>query len=332
MPLPFFIQYLPVENISALAKDKNVLAAIRFASVASVENTKKPLFSVGLPNLDLSNVVEVWYSDTPVETKLINGIQLSWNDDILFGHILLDEDKSQDLVTATEDTYRLISTQLQKQGYPCLLRLWNYLPSLNQTPQSLQHYQAFCQGRQKILDTVGHWESTPPASTTIGASCSGLQIYFIAAKQTAEHLENPRQASDFLYPPQYGSVYATFSRAVMKKWTNSTHLYISATPSVIGYEKRHLGQIKLQLDEALNNIESLLLANSTNEQQLPIKHLTELSFLKVYLCDLFMLSVTEEYLTRRYGNQLPPVLFLRGDVLEIGLLIEIEAVYIQPEA
>ena len=331
MSLPFFIQYLPVENLSALAADKNVLAAIRFASVASVENTNKPLFSVGLPNLALSNVVEVWYSDTPLQTTLVNGVQLSWNDDILFGHILLDEAKYQNLVTATKDTYRLISTLLQKRGYPCLLHIWNYLPSLGQTAQNLQHYQQFCQGRQQILDEVGHWKSCPPASTTIGTSCSGLQLYFIAAKQPAKPLENPRQASDFLYPPQYGSVHATFARAVIKKWQESTHLYISATPSVVGYEKRHLGQIKLQLDEALNNIEALLLAHASDGQPLPIRHFTELSFLKIYLCDLFMLSVTEEHLIRRYGSQLPPVLFLRGDVLETGLLIEIEAIYIQPE-
>jgi chorismate lyase/3-hydroxybenzoate synthase len=332
MSLPFFIQYLPVENISALAADKNVLAAIRFASVASVENTTKPLFSVGLPNLALSNVVEVWYSDTPIQTTVVNGIQLSWNDDILFGHILLDEAKYRNLVAATEDTYRLIVNLLKKKGYPCLLRLWNYLPSVSQSPQNLQNYQAFCQGRQQILDAVGHWESTPPASTTIGASCSGLQIYFIATKQPAKALENPRQASDFLYPPQYGSVHATFARAVIKKWTDSSHLYISATPSVVGYEKRHLGQVKRQLDEVLNNIEALLLAQTLDGQPLPIKSFTELSFLKVYLCDLFMLSVTEEYLIRRYGSQLPPVLFLRGDVLETGLLIEIEAIYIQSDA
>jgi len=331
MSLPFFIQYLPVENISALAADKNVLAAIRFASVASVENTEKPLFSVGLPNLALSNVVEVWYSDTPIQTTVMKGIQLSWNDDILFGHVLLDGAGYRNLRVATEETYRLIATLLQQQGYPCLLRLWNYLPSLSQTPQNLDNYQAFCQGRQQILDEVGHWESCPPASTTIGASCSGLQIYFIAAKQAAKPLENSHQTSHFLSPPQQGSIQTTFARAVIKKWQNSSHLYISSTPSVVGDEKRHEGQVKLQLDEALNNIEALLLAHTSDGQPLPIQHFTELSFLKVYLCDLFMLSVTEEHLIRRYGCQLPPVLFLRGDVLETGLLIEIEAIYIQSE-
>lgn len=331
MSLPFFIQYLPVENISALVADKNVLAAIRFASVASVENTNKPLFSVGLPNLALSNVVEVWYSDTPVQTTLMNGIQFSWNDDILFGHLLLDEAKYQNLVSATEDTYRLISTLLQKRGYPCLLHIWNYLPSFSQSPQNLQNYQAFCQGRQQILDEIGHWKSCPPASTTIGTSCNGLQLYFIATKHPAKPLKNPHQSSNFLCPPQDASIDGTFARAVIKKWENNSHLYISATPSVVGYEKRHLGQVKLQLDEVLNNIEALLLTPTTDGQPLPIKHFTELSFIKVYLCDLFMLSVTEEHLIRRYGCQLPPVLFLRGDVLATGLLIEIEAIYIQSE-
>ncbi len=143
-------------------------------------------------------------------------------------------------------------------------------------------------------------------------------------------LKNPRQSSDFLYPRLYGPVRPTFSRALVKKWKDTTHLYISATSSIVGYKKRHIGQVQLQLDEALNNIEALI-KRGVETQKSPINSLTDLSYLKVYLCDLFMLSVTEELLIRRYGRQLPPVLFLRGDVCETDMLIEIEAAYISEE-
>lgn len=329
MPFPFSIQFLPVENLSALAEDKNVLAAIRFASIASAENTDKPLFSVGLPNLALSNVAEVWYSDTPVEVAMIKGIQLAWNEDVLFGHLLLDDANYKNTVAATESAYQLIAEVLQQLEFPFLLRIWNYLSSLQQNPQGLQHYQEFCQGRYHSLEKMDA-DYVPPASTVIGTSCSGLQLYFIAAKEAGRAFNNPRQPADFLSPCVYGPVRPSFSRAIVKQWQDTTHLYISSALSIVHYKKRHHKKVLLQLDEVLNTIEALLTHHS-KECGFPFKTLTDLSLLKVYLCDLFMLSITEEQLIRRYGRQLPPVLFLRGDVCETDLLIEIEAVYIQSE-
>ncbi len=324
---PFSVQFLPVENISALATDKNVLAAIRFASIASAEDTEKPLFSIGLPNLALSNIVEVWYSDTLVHTAMVNGIQLAWNDDVLFGHMLLDETQYEGIASATEDAYQLILNTAQDFSFPNVLQIWNYLSSINENDQGVKHYQAFCQGRQKILDDVIGLGYVPPASTVIGSSCAGLQLYFIATKQSGIGLKNPRQADDFLYPRHYGPVRPAFSRAIVKQWKDRTHLYISGTASIVGYKKHHSGQVQLQLEETLNNIEALL-SYGAKKLDLPIKQLTELSYLKVYLCDLFMLSVTEELLIRRYGLQLPPIIFLRGNICHSELLVEIEAAYL----
>ena len=326
MSLPFSIQFLPVENISALAADKNVLAAIRFASIASVEDTQKPLFSVGLPNLALSNVVEVWYSDAPVQTAMADGIQLAWNDDILFGHILLDETQYEGTASATEEAYRLIINTVRDFSYPSILRIWNYLSSANENKQALAHYQAFSQGRQKVLDDVVDLAYIPPASTVIRTSCAGLQLYFIAAKHSGVQLRNPRQANDFLYPRHYGPARPAFSRAIVKKWQDKVHLYISGMASIRSYKKHYNAQVQLQVDETLNNIEALL-AYGAKKLNLSINKLTDLSYLKVYLSDLFMLSVTEELLIRRYGHQLPPVIFLRGDMCHDDLLLEIEAAY-----
>ncbi len=331
MPLPFSVQFIPVENISALESDENVLAAIRYASIASKENTKKPLFSVGLPNLALSNVVEVWYSDAPVQTTAINGIQISFNDDVLFGHLLLDETNYDDIVSATEDAYRSILDTIQTLGYPCVLRIWNYFSSINEDQEGLERYKKFCLGRQQTLDQFGVFVDSPPAATAIGTSGGGLQVYFIAAKEAGIQLENPRQTSAFLYPEQYGSARPAFSRATVKKWQDTTHLYISGTASIVGHETRHIGQVVKQLEETLENIEALV-QYGADTQDLPINGLTDLSYLKVYLRDLFMLSITEELLIRRYGHNLPTVLFLHGDVCRADLLVEIEAAYILNDA
>ena len=330
MSLPFSVQFIPVENISALEADENVLAAIRYASIASAENTEKPLFSVGLPNLALSNVVEVWYSDEAVQTSLIDGIQLSYNDDILFGHLLLDESEYEDIVAASEHAYRLILDAINALDYPCILRIWNYFSSINDDQQGLERYKQFCLGRQQTLDSRGGFVYSPPAATAIGTSGGGLQVYFIAAREPGIQLENPRQTSAFLYPPQYGVVSPAFSRATIKKWQNTTHLYISGTASIVGHETRHIGQVEKQLEETLKNIEALV-QHGAETQDLSINTLTDLSYLKVYLRDLFMLSITEELLIRRYGRNLPEVIFLQGDVCREDLLVEIEAAYILNE-
>ena len=330
MSLPFSIQFLPVENLSALASDENVLAAIRFASIASAEDTDKPLFSVGLPNLALSNVVEVWYSDEPVQTTKIDGIQLSKNDDILFGHLLLDETEYDDIVSAAEDAYRLILDTVQALGYPYVLRIWNYFASINDDQQGLERYRKFCLGRQKTLDHCGNFSYAPPAATAIGTSGGGLQVYFIAAREPGIQLENPRQTSAFLYPRQYGPVSPSFSRATVKHWQDTTHLYVSGTASIVGHESRHIGDVEQQLEETLKNIEALV-KHGADTLHLPIDKLTDLSNLKVYLRDLFMLPIAEELLIRRYGRRLPPVLFLQGDVCRADLLVEVEAAYIVSE-
>ncbi|MCK5902619.1 MAG: hypothetical protein KAG28_05665 [Cocleimonas sp.] len=331
MSLPFSIQFLPVENLSALESDENVLAAIRFASIASAENTDKPLFSVGLPNLALSNVVEVWYSDEPIKTTALNGIQIAYNDDILFGHLLLDDTAYEDMTAASNAAYRLILETLKTLDYPYLLRLWNYFAAINEDQGDLERYKQFCLGRQQTLDQTGGFMYPPPAATAIGTSNGHLQIYFVAAKNAGLQLENPRQTSAFLYPPQYGPVSPAFSRATVKKWQDTTHLYISGTASIVGSKTCHKGDVEQQLNETLRNIEALV-HHGNNTLDLPIQCFTDLSHLKVYLRDLLMLPIVEEVLIRRYGRQLPLVLFLQGDVCRSDLLVEIEAAYILNES
>lgn len=331
MSLPFSIHFLPVENLSALASDENVLAAIRFASIASVEDTSKPLFSVGLPNLALSNVAEVWYSDEPVQTKVVDGMQLSYNSDVLFGHLLLDEAKyDDDVVAVSEDAYRIIVETITAMEFPYVQRIWNYFSSINDDHKGLERYRQFCLGRQKTLDVMGNFLDAPPATTAIGTLGGGLQIYFIAGRESGMPLENPRHTSAFLYPHQYTPVSPSFSRATVKHWQDTTHLYVSGTVSIVGHESRHKGDVKKQLEETLENIEALI-EHGANTLNLPITQLTDLSHLKVYLCDLLMLPIAEELLIRRYGRRLPTVLFLQGDVCRADLLVEIEGAYIVSE-
>lgn len=330
MSLPFSIHFLPVENLSALASDENVLAAIRFASIASIEDTSKPLFSVGLPNLALSNVAEVWYSDEPVKTAQVDGMQISYNNDVLFGHLLLDETKYEDIVEASEDAYRKIFYTINSMGFPFVQRIWNYFSSINDDQEGLERYRKFCLGRQKTLDTYGNFIDAPPAATAIGTSGGGLQVYFIAGHEPGIQLENPRQTSAFLYPRQYGPVSPSFSRATVKQWQDTTHLYVSGTASIVGHESLHKGEVKQQLEETLKNIEALI-QHGADTLDLPINNITDLSHLKVYLRDLLMLPIAEELLIRRYGRRLPTVLFLQGDVCRADLLVEIEGAYILSE-
>ena len=282
-------------------------------------------FTLAVPELDDSKTIEVWKSHTAVEFGEHGNIQYRKNGEILFGHILLDDTDKFHCKENTQKAYQQIFQVLEETGYPCLIRIWNYFPNINQNINDLEQYRSFCLGRQDALDQHGNFSYSPPAATAIGSSNSGLQIYFIAAKNAGIQLENPRQVSAFLYPRQYGEVSPSFSRATVKKWGNQQHIYISGTASILGHETMHKGDVIAQLHETLTNIETLL-RHGDKTLGLPIQHAYELSLLKIYLRDPNTIQAVQQYIDD-YFDKTPPLIYLQGDVCREDLLIEIEAHY-----
>lgn len=332
---PFSIEFQSDASFPALDQDEHVLAAIGFSSKTELLSKTKPIFTTALNNLaDSSPVVEVWKSPEPVETKSFGDLHLSWNSDILFGFIQLNEADFDNMVAASESAYQQILGALEQHpSHSKLLRIWNYFSSINDDSSGLERYREFCLGRQNALNQFDNFPYSPPAATAIGTNEGDLQIYFIASKDAGMQLENPRQTSAFLYPKEYGEVSPSFSRATYKRWNEqSDHLYISGTTSIIGSKSQHFGDVTQQLKETLVNVEALI-QHGFETLELSIQQLEQVSHLKVYLRDASLLPLVKQQLEERFSKstkskQPPTILYLQGDVCRADLLVEIEAGFV----
>lgn len=149
-------------------------------------------------------------------------------------------------------------------------------------------------------------------------------IYFLAAKTPGIQIENPRQVSAFRYPPQYGPRSPSFSRAVLKRWTGASHLFISGTASIVGHVSRHPRDPLAQLDETLANLEALL-----NHANRFLQASIRLASIKLYLRPDLRAADVQQRLDERLGRDLPRLL-LTGDICRDDLLLEIEGLGVSP--
>lgn len=304
------------------------LAMIGFAKEAAQLSDKLPCFQVAMPTIGDQITWEVWHSALPVSYGKQQKLHYSFNDDVLFGHLLLNENDYSNIEQASEAAYKQLFELLEQQDYPYLLRIWNYFPAINQAQDEMERYRLFCLGRQAALDRHGNFAYSPPAATAIGTLDHGFQVYFLAAKAPGMQLENPRQVSAFLYPKQYGPVSPAFSRATVKTWHDQKHLFISGTASIVGHETLHKDNVLKQLSETMQNIESLV-EHGEQTLGLAIKNASALSLLKVYVRHVDDFSIIKQWLDdyfAQYSSQ-PDILYVQGDVCRADLLIEIEASY-----
>jgi chorismate lyase / 3-hydroxybenzoate synthase len=318
---PFEVAYVPSASVGDLGDEEHLLAAIYYtpdgiSSAAMPDHITVPLQPLG------NSLIEVWRSRTSLERDHAEDIFFSRNEDVLFGHLCMAERDYGSLDAAIFEAYKRIYAFVRRQAFPHLLRIWNFLPDINGERDGMERYQAFCQGRHRALERFTAQSVQLPAASAIGTQGDSLQIYFIAAHEPGSQVENPRQVSAFHYPPRYGPKSPAFSRAVIKRWDTSIHLYISGTASIVGHESRHPFDTLAQLDETLNNLEALV-SHAGRLHSLDIHSVRELSLLKIYVrepgeCDAIIARLVE-----RLGTEIP-MLPLRGDICRSNLRLEIE--------
>jgi chorismate lyase / 3-hydroxybenzoate synthase len=305
------VDYVPLAA-GAPARWDDVLGVAAFdTALPLAESQDIPVAQVRTPVLG-SNVHEVWRSSKPLESGRLSRVHYRHSEDFLFGCISLTE--PQGLPAATEEAYSEIFATINELGYPHLARIWNYLPQINVETAGLERYRQFNSARRNALiayrrDLTGN----VPAACALGSvTGSPLLVYFLASRQAATAVENPRQVSAYEYPPQYGPKPA-FSRASIL----ADLLFISGTASIVGHETVHVGDVAAQTRESLTNIEALLLETKRFSLQ-------SLAY-KVYVRNSADLPVIRSQLHAALGPK-ARVLYLQADICRLDLLVEIEAV------
>jgi chorismate lyase/3-hydroxybenzoate synthase len=175
-----------------------------------------------------------------------------------------------------------------------------------------------------FMESGREFEEYLPAASVIGNTGSVVTVYFIAARAPGTPVENPRQVSAFHYPPQYSPQSPSFSRAMLKTWAACARLYVSGTASIVGHATMHVGDIKEQLSEILQNLQALL-GHASRIGQTDLTASSATPLLKVYLRHAADFPAVQQELVRVLGDV--PALYLQGEFCRRDLLLEIEGIY-----
>lgn len=319
---PFTVEYAATADPHAQEHDpQHLLAAIHYSELGEQPAGVPACICVRARPLNECNT-EFWHSAQPVSQGCERGIVFRHNEQVLVGHLRVPEQECADLETAAYLAYCNLYTFTQESDYTYPLRIWNWFPAINRVDGELERYQSFCRGRHRALASLETMHL--PAASAIGTHAGELLIYFLAARTPGAQVENPRQVSAFRYPARYSPKSPSFSRAVVKHWDATPHLYISGTASIVGHETRHTDTLA-QLDESLHNLDALI-RHADDQHGIGIRSAAQLNRLKCYVRHSQERAVVQECLAEKLDTQ-SSVLLLEGDICRANLRLEIEGIY-----
>ncbi|NEX21745.1 hypothetical protein G3480_15735 [Thiorhodococcus mannitoliphagus] len=262
----------------------------------------------------------------------------SWEDlqcwegnDLLFGTLRQDEDwatrsdaDKPALEQATEAAFRAMFRCLDAKGYPHLVRVWSYLPRINVLEAGLERYRQFNIGRQTAFAASGRsLTDALPAASALGGREDGLRLGFLASRDPACSLENPRQVSAYCYPKAYGPRSPTFARAALMTQADMACLFISGTAAIMGHRSLHPGDASTQTRETIINLQAVIAeANRIQGAQAFFAERLEYLIYVRHATDLD--AVAAELETWLPGHRRWH--FMQADICRRELLVEIEAI------
>jgi len=287
-----------------------------------------PYAWVEMPVLNDESMFEVWTSAQPVVREETAELVAARNEDNLFGCLQMKLDCG--LESASYLAYSRIFDYIDRRGYGHLLRVWNYFPRINADADGLERYVRFNVGRYDAFAAKGRVIGTAaPAACALGSSGTDLIVYFLAAKQAGQRVENPRQTSAFHYPAQYGPRSPTFARAMLMQTAGKPLLFVSGTASIVGHETLHLGNAPAQARETVANLLAVIAQAQLAGLDSPRSNAN--LRLKIYLRRPDDLAMVRNCLKQTFGPA-SNALYLQADICRANLLLEVEAVYLSVAA
>lgn len=285
--------------------------------------------STGLLPLDGNIAGELFASADDACVARGYGAHSYWaeTDQYLLLALWADEHDAAGLAATTERLYREILGQTRARGYPHLVRVWNYFADINGEEQGLERYRQFCLGRFDAFVAADIAENQFPSACALGHRGGDLLIYALASKTPPYHFENPRQASAYHYPAEYGPRSPSFARASLLSLPGQLpKLFVSGTASVVGFVTLHPYRLSEQITVTLENLDLLLAhvaqqyASATGD--LP---LLQAEVLKVYVRNPADLGEIKTRVEQAYPQV--PVVYVAADICRADLLLEIDGIW-----
>ncbi len=271
---------------------------------------------------------QYWFTDQQVSQNRYQNIRYAHTPQMLFGFIELTCSSKTCLQSLTQKAYSEIYQCLENTTCKHLLRTWNFFPEItakDSKHSQLNRYESFCHGRLQAMQSCNIKTKVYPAATVIGNHENTFQIYFLASDTPGTAVENPRQTSAYHYPVEEQHTQPLFSRGLIKTWGQRTHFYVSGTASIVGHETLHINDVCAQLNEAINNVETLV-AHANDKYHTQLNAQDDLLYMKVYIRRRENVDQIKQVLAARLSSTTPRALLL-GDMCRENLLVEIEAFY-----
>ena len=228
------------------------------------------------------------------------------------------------LAFVVEKAYAELFRCMSTLGYPRLVRVWNYLPNINDTVDGVERYRKFNEARQRSFQIFQRsTRGNVPAACTLGSEAAGaLVVYFIAGRAPVTAIDNPRQVPAYDYPSDYGACSPTFSRAALTTRDDEptvVRIRHRKHPRAPQRARRQRGRADAGI---VRNLEALIdhANRAVGERAFDCRDLQYKAYLRRPE-DLAVVAHELEYALapRR------PVVWLRADICRAELLVEIEA-------
>lgn len=321
------LDYVHADKVAGYLKEHagHVLGLVAFGANPGAALSPLPLWvnTSVLGGYDTS--FEVWTSSNPVSSCGQGNIKAATDGDVLFGSLQMEQVEGVTLEALSRQAYLEIFSFMDNLGYRNLLRIWNYLPQINESENGLERYRCFNMGRHESFVLSGRdiSEENVPAASVLGCGPGPMAIYFLAAKVPGKPVDNPRQLTAYRYPEQYGPRSPIFVRAMQVNFGKQQCLIISGTASIVGHETMHKGDVEQQAQETMRNIRMLLQQAYPSDADSAGKGRMQL---KVYVRHTQDLERVREYVEHIFGTRQQTV-YLQSDICRADLLLEIEGVH-----
>jgi chorismate lyase/3-hydroxybenzoate synthase len=196
-----------------------------------------------------------------LEVRLARGSALSRME------VAFDGVQAMDILTFQQtvaEAYQTIFEQLTCLPTPYPIRFWSFVPDIHaDLGAGIDRYMAFNAGRFAAYsarcggrDALGRSVATGSA---VGITGDRLELHCLASCEPGTPVENPRQIPAYRYSRRYGPLPPCFARATSVQGVAlGRRLLVGGTASIRGEDSLHLGDVRAQALETVQNLASLV--------------------------------------------------------------------------
>lgn len=312
-------QYYSDEPAQYLLARPGVLALVCFDAPCRAP-ASMPLIATGLTRLSGPKLEVIEYLGETATRGIDGDCHWSYINDLACVATWISPRECENIALGTEQAYSRLLQWIHGAGFIHPLRIWNFLPNINQGAGDSEVYKQFCVGRERAFEASALAKQSYPAASALGHHGDGAVVYMLASRSPGRHHENPNQQPAYQYPRRYGPASPSFARATSIERLNRQHVLVSGTASILGHDTQGAGDLQQQLELTLYNIRNLLTSINARTNQL--------TAVRVYLRHARDLNAAHAYLSRHIAAE--KLMYIHADVCRSNLDVEIEALATEP--